>query len=643
MKKKIQKSLWVVIIIGMTISISINYVLQIRMAQKNMTEESQELFGQIEKILEENTVEAENTSEEFRQTCLLRAKAAAYIVENKASILQSQDELDKIVELLQVDELHIFNTEGEIYAGSLPKYFGYSFDSGEQMAFFKPMLEDPSLELCQPITPNTAEGKLMQYAAVWREDGKGIVQIGMEPDRVLAVTAKNELSYIFSLLTENDGAVLYAADPETFEILGATDEAMIGRNLQELGLKEEQLQIKSGMKKFHEKMQDEWNYCMFTMQDNVLIGRICSVDMVYSNVNENTLFLTLCFLVLAGVMVLFITKYLDRNIVKSIDYVNAKLEIITDGGLDEKVEVRTTEEFAELSEHINQMVKSILSTTEKMSSILGMAQTPVGVYEYSPGMKRVQATDKVAELLHISEEEKEALLSNHVLFEEKIKSIKEFPVEGETDIFCVAAGEEKYIRMHTLILDNSEYGVLIDMSGEIREKRRILQERNQDSLTGLFSLRGYHEHIDRLYQNPDELRCGALIIFDMDNLKNINDTYGHEAGDRYLMGMSQVIASCSAPCQIAGRLGGDEFSLFIYGCENKEQLNEYVSELREKQRDFTVEIKDSVIQPVQFSMGAAFYPEESAQYRILENLADNRMYEDKRMRKALSRPSFFDQ
>lgn len=643
MKKKIQKSLWVVIIIGMTISISINYILQIRMAQKNMTEESQELFGQIEKILEENTVEAESTSEEFRQTCLLRAKAAAYIVENKASILQSQDELDKIVELLQVDELHIFNTEGEIYAGSLPKYFGYSFDSGEQMAFFKPMLEDPSLELCQPITPNTAEGKLMQYAAVWREDGKGIVQIGMEPDRVLAVTAKNELSYIFSLLTENDGAVLYAADPETFEILGATDEAMIGRNLQELGLKEEQLQMKSGMKKFHEKMQGEWNYCMFTMQDNVLIGRICSVDMVYSNVNENTLFLALCFLVLAGVMVLFITKYLDRNIVKSIDYVNAKLEIITDGGLDEKVEVRTTKEFAELSEHINQMVKSILSITEKMSSILGMAKTPVGVYEYSPGMKRVQATDKVAELLHISEEEKEALLSNHVLFEEKIKSIKEFPVEGETDIFCVAAGEEKYIRMHTLILDNSEYGVLIDMSGEIQEKRRILQERNQDSLTGLFSLRGYHEHIDRLYQNPDELRCGALIIFDMDNLKNINDTYGHEAGDRYLMGMSQVIASCSAPCQIAGRLGGDEFSLFIYGCENKEQLNEYVSELREKQRDFTVEIKESVIQPVQFSMGAAFYPEEGAQYRILENLADNRMYEDKRMRKALSRPSFFDQ
>lgn len=61
------------------------------------------------------------------------------------------------------------------------KYFGLNFRSGEQMQFFLPMLSDRSLELCQDITPNTAEQKLMQYAAVWREDGEGIVQIGMTP------------------------------------------------------------------------------------------------------------------------------------------------------------------------------------------------------------------------------------------------------------------------------------------------------------------------------------------------------------------------------------------------------------------------------------------------------------------------------
>lgn len=66
------------------------------------------------------------------------------------------------------------------------------------MQFFLPMLEDYSLQMCQDITPNTADGKLMQYAAVWREDHKGIVQVGLEPTTVLESMKKTELSYVFS-------------------------------------------------------------------------------------------------------------------------------------------------------------------------------------------------------------------------------------------------------------------------------------------------------------------------------------------------------------------------------------------------------------------------------------------------------------
>ncbi|MCE2604307.1 hypothetical protein LH384_35025, partial [Pseudomonas aeruginosa] len=65
------------------------------------------------------------------------------------------------------------------------------------MKFFLPMLKDKSMQLCQEVTPNTAENKLMQYIAVWREDQKGIVQIGMEPIRLLEAMKKNELSHIF--------------------------------------------------------------------------------------------------------------------------------------------------------------------------------------------------------------------------------------------------------------------------------------------------------------------------------------------------------------------------------------------------------------------------------------------------------------
>ncbi len=112
-------------------------------------------------------------------------------------MLDSVEELKKIASMIEVDEIHIFDTTGCIISGTHPSYYGYTFDSGDQMSFFKPMLEDQSLRLVQDITPNTAEMKMMQYSALWSHDGKFIVQVGMEPVNVLKVTEKNELSYIF--------------------------------------------------------------------------------------------------------------------------------------------------------------------------------------------------------------------------------------------------------------------------------------------------------------------------------------------------------------------------------------------------------------------------------------------------------------
>lgn len=54
---------------------------------------------------------------------------------------------------------------------SVPKYYGYNFDSGEQIEYFKPMLTDKTLTMCQDVTPNTSEGKEMMYAITWNEAG----------------------------------------------------------------------------------------------------------------------------------------------------------------------------------------------------------------------------------------------------------------------------------------------------------------------------------------------------------------------------------------------------------------------------------------------------------------------------------------
>ena len=77
----------------------------------------------------------------------------SYIVDAKPQVENDVEELQKIAKLMSVDEIHLFDETGCITSGSVPKYFGYSFDSGTQMSYFKPMLTDKSLTMCQDVTP----------------------------------------------------------------------------------------------------------------------------------------------------------------------------------------------------------------------------------------------------------------------------------------------------------------------------------------------------------------------------------------------------------------------------------------------------------------------------------------------------------
>ena len=113
-------------------------------------------------MLNENDESRDELIESLKDDYIVRAKAVSYVVDAKPQVEYDVDELQKIAKLMSIDEIHLFDENGSIYSGSMPKYFGYSFDSGEQMGYFKPMLNDKSLTMCQDVTPNTSEGKAMK-------------------------------------------------------------------------------------------------------------------------------------------------------------------------------------------------------------------------------------------------------------------------------------------------------------------------------------------------------------------------------------------------------------------------------------------------------------------------------------------------
>ena len=146
---------------------------------KNTYRMSRVLLDRVVTVLNKNDENELQLIESLKDDYIVRAKAASYIIDAKPQVERDVAELQKIANLISVDEIHLFDENGYIYSGSLPLYYGYSFDSGEQIAYFKPMLTDKSLTMCQDVTPNTSEKKEMMYAITWNEAGSRMVQIGI--------------------------------------------------------------------------------------------------------------------------------------------------------------------------------------------------------------------------------------------------------------------------------------------------------------------------------------------------------------------------------------------------------------------------------------------------------------------------------
>ena len=82
-------------------------------------------------------------------------------------------------------------------------------------------------------------------------------------------------------------------------------------------------------------------------------------------------------------------------------------------------------------------------------------------------------------------------------------------------------------------------GVFTDVTKEMKERRKLEYERNYDILTTLMNRRAFSEIMENKLKHPSVMKVAALLMLDLDNLKFINDSYGHDWGDTYLKNMAE--------------------------------------------------------------------------------------------------------
>lgn len=635
MKRAITIRLCIVIAISMTLTAALSYFLQIKSAREAMNSNAEVRINQVREILEKNDKEIEELKDELKEDYFIRAKAAAYIVQNRPEVVGDLEEIRKIASLLQVDELHIFDTEGRLFAGSEPKYYEYTFESGEQMQFFLPMLEDRTLQLCQDVTPNTAEGKMMQYIAVWREDQQGIVQIGMEPVRLFEAMKKNELSHIFNLMVSEEGITIFAMNLDSGAIVGSTDDALLDKTAEEIGLDLDSLSGKEGKQITNINPDGDRNYCVTETVDDILICVSGTNEKLYRYVPGNMGLIIFSLVSLAIVVILLILKILDKMVLQAIYGIIAGTKKIAAGDLDYHVEINHLPEFSMLSSNLNHMVESLLESTGKLSLVFQNVDILAAVYEYNRDMKRVLATSKIGQILLITEEELCGVLSDRNRFSEKIRRICSHPYELEKDVYRIErAGEQThYVKIKSYEEDGKTLGIMVDMTEDIKEKLKIEQERDVDLLTTLFTRRAFYSKMEALLQQPGQMKTAVLLMTDLDNLKYVNDHWGHQCGDRMLKAAARLLLGCDGPHVIASRLSGDEFVLVIYGADSQQEIEGYLEKLQRKIQETELVMPDGERVRMSLSGGYVYYPECTGSSQELLKLADETMYRVKKSTK----------
>lgn len=160
------------------------------------------------------------------------------------------------------------------------------------------------------------------------------------------------------------------------------------------------------------------------------------------------------------------------------------------------------------------------------------------------------------------------------------------------------------------------------------EAHALLDEQSKtDILTGIFNRRGLLEEGQKLINSAIEDNQRGIICFgDMDKLKYINDTFGHEMGDKAIKGMAIVLQESIGKDKVIGRLGGDEFVFVMdnYSLNDFDKLKETVNEnckKYSKENSFPFEI--------QISLGAVKFSENHKNLSRLITKADKEQYKDK--------------
>ncbi|MEG2372397.1 MAG: EAL domain-containing protein [Hydrogenoanaerobacterium sp.] len=282
-------------------------------------------------------------------------------------------------------------------------------------------------------------------------------------------------------------------------------------------------------------------------------------------------------------------------------------------------------EIDALSSAVEQLNDDVLNSVLKTDKIIDMVNLDIGSFEYKNDENTVKVSPVLAEMLSLAVD-KNNFVDKSIFFDclDKIKKNK-----TNDNLYEFTDEAVKWFRLEDVLTENGEFGVIVDSTQDELNRRALKRDRDFDSLTGIYNRFAFQRVMTELFEKKD-FKYGAFVMCDLDNLKHVNDNYGHDSGDKYIKATANFLSRYWSGKQVVyARMSGDEFYSFVYGYDSVEEIRKLVLGMHLALSSEFIILPDSTIFHLKMSSGVAWYPQNSCEQDELLRYADFAMYQGK--------------
>ncbi len=377
---------------------------------------------------------------------------------------------------------------------------------------------------------------------------------------------------------------------------------------------------------------DDWQLGLFMNSKNFSYHE----DRYTRNLNVTLLVSLILALVLSFVLSIILTKPI-RKLAKNIEDTNVNKDL--------KLTKTNIKEMDLLIDKIEEMSENIGEFYFKMQNLLEFIGFGIVIIEEDEEKGMMYRTGKLS-MLFGKLDETEGAISEYTREEFQTTLEKYTGAEGvefidsdANDNFSIIktvnekTGEVIYISYEQKLVNGKRFHVYLDYTNSYNDILALEHEKNYDFLTSLIN-RSYFKKLveEKIESSPD--KQFAMIMWDLDNLKYINDNYGHDWGDLYIQETAKIISALRVDEEAyVSRFSGDEFFAFLEYNQGKDAIRESIHILHDKLLNTELKITNLESVKIRASVGICWYPEDGQNYEELHKFADFAMYQAKHTNK----------